>query len=326
MIKNLLKCQKPVSNSFRTASVSFSSEQSSHKSEIDLKLANLKYHLTFTQKVSKNAFLTLIKLIENEKECDSRVAFTMFRLCGMQLIDIAPHKRQHHLDYLFNTLFPSRILINRSMPTSYTLDHYEAYMTSSLINEGQFCPFELSRRITMSRNKQLPRLSLDACLIRRLCQLDEINVVLARLVDVVLEGPTRRVDFEYYKSVKQLDFDVFMKDVFVKSNSSGSEETTAAGGGATLVDLVNPLIFSYLSRDETHKAISLFQGLLDRQLEPTSTTYASLISGYVRARKLDDARKLFDKSYDKLKLIDCFDVQLELLKGIHFTFFLEVRI
>lgn len=294
---------------------------SSSKSEIELKLANLKVHYTHTHKISKSAFLTLIKLIESSKQCDPRTALFLLRSCGMHLIDLAPHKRQLYLDYMFGELFRSP----HRAPVRFTLEHYDAYMSTTLVNEGSFCPFEMTRLMRVDENVQAQQqqqqqhhattsafVSVDTSLVKRLCQLDEIDVALARVGDVFRGGGggannhTSLPDLEKYKSRRRpIEFDRFVDDVLSSSTSSHS----------VAVDLINPLILFYLTNNEPHKAIKLFQLLVEKKLEPDSSTYVSLISGYVRMGKLDEARQLFDKSYSNFKLIDCFSLQLELLKG-----------
>lgn len=268
---------------------------------IDTKLANLKSHLSATSTISKNLFLTIIKLVETSNTCTSKTALSLLKYCSIHLVDIVPDKRQKWLDYLFATLLQTKMA---KASLEYKVEHYDVYMKNTLANEGSFCPFEISRQ--MNKNQVCANSSVNLSFVRQLCQIDEIATALVH-VNNVLKMKKASTLFDLNTYTKVLDFEKFMNEM--PNSFMGNEEEST--------NLINPIIGFYASKNERdgENAIRLFRYLYEMDLKPNNCTYVNLIGGYFQMRRFEDAKKLLEKTLDNLKLPDVFDLYLALSKG-----------
>ena len=264
-------------------------------------MPNKKGHYRGYKKISRSALLSLIKSVEKSNYCDSKTALHLLKSCGLYLIDLAPHKRQRQLDYLFTTL-----LRRPQIKLAYQVDHYETYTSNSFINDyeaAQFCPFELSRRMRVDNVR--PNSSVNSSLVERLCASNEtIDVALGYVAGLIRDESIEDLNLDRFRSV--YPFEDFLRNLLDKSSDVKDPIN---------VNLINPIISFYLRANEASKAIRLVQLLDEINLPANNVTYTNLISGYMYLTKLDEAKTLLEKTLKSLSLNNVFDLQFNVIKG-----------
>lgn len=239
-------------------------------------------------KISRSKFSALVKRIENgHKICDAHTALELIKSCGLHFIDLSPCNRQERLNHIFEYLIPEQVKLK------YEQAHYEHYMSNTILNEHSFDAVQMIR--LMSRDQISLNQSISQSLTSQLCRSNQVQVAVSFLNHTISDQS--RLDLKFLES--GLTFEQFLQSFLTKMPKT---DPIIVG------DLLAPLMGRYLINGDESKALKLFETLK----RPTNLVHLSLVDGYLRTRKFNNARKILDEQIDKFAADELLEILITL--------------